>query len=80
MTPAKYDDLDYRPVYGTVDVRGQRRGFAIPVSVESGRAMEADGIPVTWIYASAPVWIAEAGLAGLWMRVQRLLGFPSRHF
>lgn len=70
----KYDDLDYTPTEGFVDV-GR---FSIPVSVETGRAMEADGHPVMWPYASIPAWVADIGLAGPYVALSRLWTWPSR--
>lgn len=74
----KYDDLPYRPTEGMVEVRGTQSEWGVRVSVEQGRAMEADGIPVMWPYASVPGWVADMGLAHLWVSLSRLWSWPSR--
>ena len=74
----KYDDLDFRPSHGSVDIRGESHEWSVPVTVDVGRALEKDGLHVCWPYASCPVWAAELGLVGPWMAVSRLLSFPSR--
>ena len=73
-----YDKLTYRPTIGYVDIRGHEKEFQIPVSINTGRALEADGVPVMWAYGSCPAWVAEIGLAGPWMLVARIITAPSR--
>ena len=76
--PAKYDDLTYSPVYGTVDVRGYQSEWAVRVSIKQGRAMEKDEIKVTWIYGSIPVTVVDFGLQKIWLFLYRLGTWPSR--
>lgn len=76
--PMKYDDLDYTPEHGVVDVRGSRHTFGIEVPTNVGRAMEDDGIEVIWVYASCPGWVADLGLTRIWMPLSRLLKWPGR--
>lgn len=75
---AKYDDLGYKPTHGEVEIRGHEGEWSVPVSVKQGRAMERDGITVMWPYSSCPAWVAEIGLAGVWMAVHRVITWPSR--
>jgi hypothetical protein len=42
--------------------------------------MEEDGIEVIWPYASCPGWVADAGLAAPYMRLQRLWSLPAQFF
>lgn len=74
----KYNDLDYTPAHGSIDVQGETGEFSVPVSVEVGREMEADGIPVCWPYASIPAWAADSGLAWLFMAAHRIWTLPQR--
>ena len=76
----KYDDLDYRPTHGSVTVRGESGDWALDVPVHVGRDMEEDGIEVIWPYASCPGWVADAGLAAPYMRLQRLWSLPAQFF
>lgn len=49
MGPMPFDQLDYTPTHGAVDMRGDNKTWGMEVPIEQGRAMEADGIPVYWI-------------------------------
>lgn len=80
MTPAKYDQLDYTPTHGSVEVRGRESTWAVDVSINQGRAMEVDGVDVYWAYSGAPALVAEAGLTVPAMWLHRLLTWPSRIF
>lgn len=74
----KYDDLNYKPTMGFVDLRGKSREWGLPVTVEQGRAMEADGLAVMWPYAKCPAWVAKFGLSAFWMAASRIVTWPSR--
>ena len=74
----KFSDLGYRPSCGMIDVRGNEGDWTVKVSVEQGRALEADGVPVRWPYSSCPGFVANLGLAGLWMTFERAWSWPSR--
>lgn len=78
--PMKYADLGYAPTYGSVEIRGGDRSWSVDVTVEQGRAMEEDGVPVYWIYGSVPVGVADAGLVGPWLAFYRGFTWPSRFF
>jgi len=78
VKPMKYEDLDYVPDYGSVEIRGHRKSWTVNVSIDQGRAMEADGISVHWIYSSTPAWTADVGLAELWIAIKRIVTWPSR--
>lgn len=73
-----YEKLTYRPAYGTIDVLGRSGTYVVPVSVKQGRALENDGVPVCWPYASCPAWVADLGLVRPWVAVQRVLTWPSQ--
>jgi hypothetical protein len=77
-TPAKFTDLDYTPTHGCFSARGSRETWSCDVSVQQGRAMEADGIEVTWVAASIPAWIATAGLSTPYYALYRLWAWPGR--
>lgn len=51
--PMPFAQLDYTPTHGSVAMRGRDKEWNMDVSVEQGRAMEADGIPVFWIMNEA---------------------------
>lgn len=74
----KFQDLDYTPSHGTVDVRGEIKTFGLPVTISQGRDMEADGIPVCWVYASIPAWAAIPVIGSVAMWVSRAFTWPSR--
>lgn len=79
MDYQEFDKLDYTPVYGTVDTVGQSgRRWSSEVPVEQGRAMEADGIPVCWVYASVPEWAAMPVVGRIWLFVFRVFTWPAR--
>jgi hypothetical protein len=78
--PQKYDDLTYAPSYGSVEVRGDGRSWSVDVCVEQGRAMEADGIPVYWIYATIPASLVVFGQMTVWLFLYRLFTWPGRFF
>lgn len=73
-----FDQLDYTPLYGTIDVHAGDCVFLVEVSVWQGRALEDAGIPVCWIYASCPYWVDRVGLTRPWFFIQRLYSWPSR--
>jgi hypothetical protein len=72
--PQKYDDLDYTPTHGEVRVEN----FAVKVPTHQGRAMEGEGIPVFWIYASIPDSVAQPGLSAAYVALHRLFTWPGR--
>lgn len=76
--PMKYDDLDYTPVYGSVEVRGERSLWPCNVSIEQGRAMEADGLTVFWIESVVPEWVATLGLTRPYLALYRIWTWPQR--
>lgn len=75
----KYNDLGYRPSHGTIEVRGGQHVWSVSLPVAQARAMENDGVEVSWPYASCPAWVAAVGLAEPWMFIQRLFNSPSRY-
>lgn len=76
--PMKYDDLDYTPTYGAVEIRHGDKCWQIPVKTECARDMEAEGMTVYWTYASIPAGIADAGFGSLFTPFYRLFTWPSR--
>lgn len=78
MDYQKYDDLSYTPSYGTVDVRGRQSEWSVEVSIEQGRAMEADGIPICWVYGAIPDWAAIPVLGPVALFLFRVFTFPTR--
>ncbi|MGB0507121.1 MAG: hypothetical protein ACPGGK_13075 [Pikeienuella sp.] len=78
MEYQKFDDLDYAPAYGTVDVSGRVGQWSLPVSIKQGRAMEADGIPVCWVYGAIPAWAAIPVLGPIALAANRVFLLPSR--
>lgn len=80
MECAKYDDLGYRPTYGTVEIRGHEHEWVVKVTVAQGRELERDGIDVIWIFGSCPTWVVDFGLAGPYLFVHRILTFPTWFF
>ena len=80
--PMKYDNLDYTPAYGSVEIHGHEHEWAMDVSIEQGRSMEADGVEVLWIQSSAPMWVLNSGqpFVSIWMGCHRVITWPSRLF
>lgn len=78
--PQRYDDLPHVPSYGEVMVRGERGEWFLEVSIDQGRDMEDDGIPVYWIFASAPKVVVDLGLLGPWFFLYRVFTWPARFF
>ncbi len=78
MDYQKYDDLSYTPAYGTVDVRGSYGVWSVEVSIDQGRDMENDGIPVCWVYGAMPAWAAIPVIGPIALKVFRVFTFPSR--
>lgn len=78
MNYQEFDKLDYTPTYGAVDIRGQSKEWSVEVPVEQGRAMEADGIPVCWVYGSIPEWAAMPVVGHIWLFVFRVFTWPGR--
>lgn len=74
----KYDHLGYTPAYGSIDVHGKGRKWAVEVSIEQGRAMEEDGIPVCWVYGAVPEWAAYPVLGRVALFLFRVFTFPAR--
>ena len=74
--PMKYDNLDYTPTQGHVEVRSGNKRWNIPVNVECGRDMEAEGFTVYWVHSVIPENMANFG--GIFMTLSRLFTWPSR--
>lgn len=74
----RFDKLDYTPLYGAIDVQAGDSVFLVEVPVRQGRALEAAGLHVCWVYASCPYWVGYIGLTRLWFKAQRLYHWPSR--
>ena len=76
--PMKYDDLDYTPTHGEVEIRHGNKCWQIPVNIECGRDMEAEGMTVYWPYAVIPAGVADAGFASIFTPLYRLFSWPTR--
>lgn len=77
-SPMKYDDLDYTPTHGEVEIRRGNKCWQIPVNIACGRDMEAEGFDVYWIYSSTPAALHDAGFGGIAVPLYRLFTWPSR--
>ncbi len=78
MKPQKYDDLNYEPAYGLIEVRGRESGWAVRVPIDKGIDMEKDGVTVHWVYSQYPVWVVDIGAENLWTLLFRLWTWPQR--
>lgn len=76
--PMKFEDLEYSPTHGEIEVQRGTAIWMVPVSVRMGRDMEAEGLQVYWIYAAAPAFAVNLGFGGAFLYLSRLFTWPSR--
>jgi hypothetical protein len=50
----KFADLDFVPICASLDIEGNEKKWAVEIPVEQGKAMEADGFDIGWVYSHEP--------------------------
>jgi hypothetical protein len=61
----KFADLDFTPVYASIEVEGANSKWVVEIPVEQGKAMENDGFDIGWVYHAEPYELARKHVEAL---------------